>query len=170
VGAGRLPKGDEKFDVPAVHISSWYDFGVDETLLEFNLLRTNAVSDRARNNQFAVISPTSHCRSEFGTTTNTIVGERELGDAQLDYYTLYLQWCTGTPDAAEGSFDQSEVEARNDVLVYTTPELREGVKATGPIKAVLYVSSSAVPATLASSPGPIARRDTGPAGAPTATK
>ena len=230
---GGYLKGDEKFDVPALHINSWYDFGVYETLLEFNLLRTNAVSDRARNNQFAVISPTSHCRSEIGTTANTIVGERELGDAQLDYYTLYLQWfdfwlkgidngvtkrpklilyvmgrnqwraenewplartqytkyylhsdgransrwgsgglstttpkseptdrftydprtpvpsrggplcCTGTPDAAEGSFDQSEVEARNDVLVYTTPELREGVEATGPIKAVLYVSSSA---------------------------
>jgi uncharacterized protein len=208
-------------------------FGVYETLLEFNLLRTNAVSDRARNNQFAVISPTSHCRSEVGTTANTIVGERELGDAQLDCYTIFLQWfdfwlkgidngvtkrpklmlyvmgrnqwraenewplartqytkyylhsdchansrwgsgglsittpkieptgrftydprtpvpsrggplcCTGTPDAAEGSFDQSEVEARNDVLIYTTPELREGVEATGPIKAVLYASSSA---------------------------
>jgi len=42
--------------VPALHINSWYDFGVYETLVEFRLLRTNAVSDRARNNQFAVIS------------------------------------------------------------------------------------------------------------------
>jgi uncharacterized protein len=230
---GGYLKGDEKFDVPALHINSWYDFGVYETLLEFNLLRTNAASDRARNNQFAVISPTSHCQSGTGTTANTTVGERELGDARFDYPTLYLQWfdywlrglengvnrrpklmlyvmgrntwraenqwplartrftryflhsdghangrwgtgtlgtgapeseppdrytydprtpvpsrggplcCTGTPDAPEGSFDQSDLEARDDVLVYTTSELKDGVEVTGPIKAVLYVSSSA---------------------------
>jgi putative CocE/NonD family hydrolase len=52
--------------------------------------------------------------------------------------------CTGTPDAPEGSFDQSEIETRNDVLVYSTPALTEGIEVTGPIEAVLYVSSSAV--------------------------
>jgi putative CocE/NonD family hydrolase len=51
--------------------------------------------------------------------------------------------CTGTPDAPEGSFDQSEVEAREDVLVYSTPPLTDGVELTGPIEAVLHVSSSA---------------------------
>lgn len=226
-------KGNEKFDVPALHINSWYDFGVAETLLEFNLLRTNAMSELAKNNQFAVISPTSHCRSETGTSSRTIVGERDMGDAQFDYFTLYLNWfdhwlrgtdngvtrrpklmiyvmgknewraeqewplartrytkyflhsdgranslsgtgtlsiepprrepsdkytydpgkpvpsrggplcCTGTPDAPEGSFDQSEVEARKDVLVYTAPVLKQGLEVTGPVKATLYVSSSA---------------------------
>ncbi|HEV2665571.1 MAG TPA: CocE/NonD family hydrolase, partial [Blastocatellia bacterium] len=225
-------KGDEKFDVPALHINSWYDFGVAETMLEFNLLRTNAVSARGRDNQFAVISPTSHCRSETATS-RTIVGHRDVGDAQFDYFNLYLSWfdywlkgiengvtkrpklmlyvmgrnlwrgeqewplartrftkyflhsdgransrfgtgalnttlgkqeppdkytydpgsptpsrggpvcCTGTPDAPEGSFDQSEVEARKDVLVYTTAPLKEGIEVTGPITATLYVSSSA---------------------------
>jgi putative CocE/NonD family hydrolase len=224
-------KGDEKFDVPALHINSWYDFGVAETLLEFNLLRTNAVSARGRDNQFAVISPTTHCESETATS-RTIVGDRDVGDAQFDYFNLYLSWfdywlkgiengvtkrpklmlyvmgrnlwraeqewplartrftkyflhsdgsansrfgtgalnttpgkqeppdkytydpasptpsrggpvcCTGTPDAPEGSFDQSKVEARQDVLVYTTPRLKEGVEVTGPITATLYVSSS----------------------------
>ena len=51
--------------------------------------------------------------------------------------------CTGTPDAAAGAFDQREVEMRHDVLVYSTPPLEEGVEVTGPIEAVLYVSSSA---------------------------
>ena len=37
-------KGNERFNVPALHIGSWYDFGVAEVLLEFNLLRTNAES------------------------------------------------------------------------------------------------------------------------------
>jgi putative CocE/NonD family hydrolase len=51
--------------------------------------------------------------------------------------------CTGTPDAPAGGFDQSEVEMRQDVLVYSSPALVEGVEATGPIQLVLYVSSSA---------------------------
>ena len=72
-------KGNERFDVPALHIDSWYDFGVAEVLLGFNLLRTNAVSERARDNQFAVISPTNHCQSETGVAEDTVVGARHLG-------------------------------------------------------------------------------------------
>lgn len=225
-------KGAERFDVPALHIGSWYDFGVAEVLLEFNLLRTNAQSGLARDNQFAVISPTNHCQSETATTEHTVVGSRDLGDARFDYYSLYLKWfdhwlkdadngvtktpkvmlyvmgknvwrgeqewplkrtqytryylhsdghansrfdkgvlstsppqqeppdkytydprtpvpsrggpicCTGEPNV-DGSFDQSEVETRHDVLVYTTPVLKEGIEVTGPIKVVLQVSSSA---------------------------
>jgi putative CocE/NonD family hydrolase len=52
--------------------------------------------------------------------------------------------CTGTADASEGSFDQAAVEARQDVLVYTTPVLKDGIEVTGPLEAVLSVSSSAV--------------------------
>jgi predicted acyl esterase len=70
-------------------------------------------------------APASNCRSETATS-RTIVGDRELGDAQFDYFNL-----------------QSEVEARQDVLVYTTAPLKEGVEVTGPISATLYVSSSA---------------------------
>ncbi len=225
-------KGNEKFDVPALHIGSWYDFGVAEVLLEFNQLRTNAVSERARDNQFAVISPTKHCQSETGTKEHTVVGGRDVGDARFEYYTLYLRWfdhwlkgvdngmekmpkvqlyvmgrntwrgeqewplartqytkyylhsdgyangqsgtgtlsikppdkepadqytydpgdpvpsrggpicCTGDPHA-DGSYDQSGVENRRDVLVYTTPVLKQGIEVTGPLRAVLYVSSSA---------------------------
>jgi len=225
-------KGNERFNVPALHIGSWYDFGVAEVLLEFNLLRTNAESALARDNQFNVISPTNHCQSETGTSEHTVVGGRDVGDARLAYYSLYLQWfdhwlkgadngvtkrpkamlfvmgrgewrgeqewplartkytryflhsdghanglsgtgtlstaapkqetadrytydpgnpvpsrggpicCTGDPKA-DGSYDQSEAEKRNDVLVYTTPVLKQGVEVTGPLKAVLYASSSA---------------------------
>lgn len=42
-----------------------------------------------------------------------------------------------------GSYDQREVEAREDVLVYSTPPLSEPVEVTGPVKLVLYASSSA---------------------------
>jgi len=46
----------------------------------------------------------------------------------------------GTP---AGAVDQADIEIRSDVLVYTTPELEKGIEVTGPITAVLYVSSSA---------------------------
>ena len=41
-----------------------------------------------------------------------------------------------------GSFDQRTVEARNDVLVYTTDPFKEGVEMSGPITVTLYVSSN----------------------------
>ncbi len=42
-----------------------------------------------------------------------------------------------------GPFDQTKVELRDDVLVYTTQPLREAVEVTGPVKMVLYAASSA---------------------------
>ena len=224
-------RNDHRFNVPALHIDSWYDYGVAEVLLEFSLFRTNADSALARDNQFAVISPGNHCQSE-SLTENTVIGERKLGNARFDYYPLYLKWfdhwlkgedngvtarpklmlyimgrnewraeqewppartrftryflrsdghantrsgtgtlstvapaaepydgytydpadpvpsrggpvcCTGDAEA-EGSYDQSNVEMRPDVLVYSTPVLKDGVEVTGPLKAVLSVSSSA---------------------------
>ena len=232
----------DRFDVPALHVNSWYDIGVSETLKLFNLLSDNAESDRGRNNQFAIISPTDHCTSEIATS-RTVVGELDLGDARLDYWNIYLRWfdhwlrdegagdsagderadfegmprlqyylmganewrtaeswpvegtefrpmylhsgggantrdgdgrlsweppaadqpadvfvydpdnpvptiggpvcCTGTAEAPAGGFDQSAVEDRDDVLVYTSEPLTEGLEVTGPIELVLYVSSDA---------------------------
>ena len=43
----------------------------------------------------------------------------------------------------EGPRDQHAVEAREDVLCYSTPVLEKPVKVTGPIALVLYISSSA---------------------------
>ena len=42
-----------------------------------------------------------------------------------------------------GPYDQRQVEARNDVLIYTTAPLKEDIEVTGPVNAVLYASSSA---------------------------
>jgi putative CocE/NonD family hydrolase len=42
-----------------------------------------------------------------------------------------------------GSYDQRPIEARNDVLVYTTPAFTKGFEMSGPITVTLYVSSSA---------------------------
>lgn len=42
-----------------------------------------------------------------------------------------------------GPLDQTSVEARQDVLVYTSPPLPEDIEVTGPVRAVLYVATSA---------------------------
>jgi hypothetical protein len=46
-------------------------------------------------------------------------------------------------DHRAGSFDQRAIEARNDVLVYTTEPLKEGLEVTGPVDVTLYLSSDA---------------------------
>jgi hypothetical protein len=44
---------------------------------------------------------------------------------------------------APGPLDQTPVEVRPDVLVYTSPALKEPVEVTGPVRATLYVETSA---------------------------
>ena len=44
----------------------------------------------------------------------------------------------------QGAYDQTPVESREDVLVYTTPPFTEDVDVTGPVLVTLYAASSAV--------------------------
>lgn len=227
-------KAGDRIDVPGLHVNSWYDYGVAETLELVRLFSESGVSARARDNQFAIISPTRHCESEQATE-RTVVGSRHVGDARRDYMELYLRWfdhwlldtengvtkrprydlyvmgrnawrrddawppaasrltrlylhssgaantrggdgqllstpptgheppdrftydpgdpvpsvggpvspvALSDPNAEQGSFDQSAVEDRPDVLVYSTHVLDRGVEVTGPITLVLYASSS----------------------------
>jgi putative CocE/NonD family hydrolase len=50
--------------------------------------------------------------------------------------------CTGNAIKG-GSFDQQQMETRNDILVYTTDALEEGVEISGFIESTLFVSSDA---------------------------
>src|SRR5262249_43702192 len=52
--------------------------------------------------------------------------------------------CTPGQQVPDGPVDQSAVETRHDILVYTTAPLTQGVEVTGPISLQLYVSSSAL--------------------------
>ena len=45
--------------------------------------------------------------------------------------------------APAGPYDQTKVEEREDVLVYSTPPLEHAVEVTGPVKLILYAASSA---------------------------
>ena len=50
--------------------------------------------------------------------------------------------CTGT-DTEAGGYDQTEIEMRRDVLVYSSPILEKNIEVTGLIKANLFVTSTA---------------------------
>ena len=225
--------GNEQFAAPALHINSWYDYGVAQTIDTWALFQRNAVDASTRDNQYLVIAPTDHCKHEMACKC-TMVGERAMGDARFDFHDLYFRWferwlkgredalervpkvqyfvmgrnewrasdcwppmgaelrslylhsegransrrgdgclsfsapegpqpsdsfvydpgdpvpshggpvCTTGDAGMEGSFDQQRIEERGDILVYSTPPLEEGIEISGPIRVILWVSSSAV--------------------------
>ena len=51
--------------------------------------------------------------------------------------------CCNAYFMSSGAFDQGEVEARQDVLVYSTPPLEREVEVTGPVTVTLWAASSA---------------------------
>jgi putative CocE/NonD family hydrolase len=79
-------------DVPALFVNSWYDMGADVTLFEYNWLRTHSLSEKARTNQYFIMSPGSHCSSEDQAGPNMTVGARPMGDTRFDYWQTYLTW------------------------------------------------------------------------------
>jgi putative CocE/NonD family hydrolase len=228
---GGLYHDTMAFGVPSFWFVSWYDVSVSPNLAIFNHVRANGNDAFVKDNQYLVIAPTLHC-GFTRATENTIVGERSVGDARLNYDEQIYAWfdfhlkgkennfkketprvqyytmgkniwqasdtwppqntrlktfylnsngsansrygdgkltstpgltgkrsdafyydpmnpvtsygggvcCTG--NAVEGgSFDQREMEEREDILVYTTAPLKEGIEVSGFIESVLYLSS-----------------------------
>jgi uncharacterized protein len=228
---GGLWHDNMPINVPGLWFMSWYDVSVGPNLAAYNYVRKTARPEIA-NEQYAVIAPTLHC-SYKRATEDTIVGERSMGDARLDYDALTYGWfdyflkgekndvltknpkvryftmglnkwqssstwppegaqqqtfflssagkanslfgdgaLTTTPSEADspdnfvydpmnpvpsyggnvcctgnavagGAFDQRKMEARSDILVYTSDPLKEVTEVSGPIDAMLYVSSDA---------------------------
>ena len=226
---GGLWHDDKKINIPGFWFMSWYDVSVGPNLAAYNFVRKTAPPGVA-NQQYAVIAPTLHC-SYKRATEDTVVGERHMGDARLNYDDLTYAWfdhflkgednhalesmprvryytmglnkwqtsdtwppagaqpmtlylassgkantlhgdgelsgkppvsdvqdgftydpmhpvpsyggnvcCTGNA-VAGGAFDQRKMEERQDILVYTSEPLKEGIEASGPIEATLFVSS-----------------------------
>ncbi|HET9743191.1 MAG TPA: CocE/NonD family hydrolase [Terriglobales bacterium] len=228
---GGLWNDSMTVNVPGFWFMSWYDVSIGPNLAAYNYVRRTARPDIA-NEQYAVIAPTLHCGYKRATE-DTIVGERSMGDARLDYDALTYGWFdhflkgedngvlekmpkvryftmginkwqtsdTWPPKGAEpmtlylasggkantlygdgalttaapsadkpdsftydpmnpvpsyggnvcctgnavtgGAFDQRGMETRNDILVYTSEPLKEGIEVSGPIEPTLYVSSDA---------------------------
>jgi len=77
--------------VPSFWFASWYDVSITPNLALFNHVRNNAKDKTIRDNQYLVIAPTLHCRYTRATQ-NTIVGERSVGDARLNYEEQIYSW------------------------------------------------------------------------------
>jgi putative CocE/NonD family hydrolase len=228
---GGLFHDDMTINTPGLWFMSWYDVSVGPNLAVYNHVRKTARPEIAEQ-QYAVIAPTLHC-SYTRATENTVVGERSVGDARLDYAALTYGWfdhflkgeknglldtlpkvryftmginkwqtsdswpprgaepmtfylssggkantldgdgvltpkaptadkpdgfsydpkspvpsyggnvcCTGNA-VQGGAFDQRKMEARPDILIYTSEPLKEGVEVSGPISVTLYASSDA---------------------------
>lgn len=228
---GGLYHDDMPFGVPSFWFVSWFDVASSPNLALFNHVRSNAVDQDVRDNQYLVIAPTLHC-GFTRSSEQTMVGELNVGDARFNHDELVYGWfdaklkkdnapvdmprvryytmgsnrwqtsetwppagiemtpfhlnsggsantlngdgtlsrklpgktdhpdkfeydphdpvtsyggnvcCTGNAIKA-GSYDQRTLELRDDILVYTTEPLREGVEVSGFIEATLYVSSDA---------------------------
>ncbi|MEZ5292378.1 MAG: CocE/NonD family hydrolase [Vicinamibacterales bacterium] len=215
-----------RFEVPAYHLTGWYDSLLNGTLANFAGLRAHAGTDRARRNQRLIVGPWTHARP---TASTTKIGDVDFGpQAGFDSEGLIVRWfrhwmgpsATPAPDwdgppvrifvmgenrwrdeqewplararstpfylrssgrangldgdgrldratpAAEPSdaftydpahpvptgrfgaysrmpVDRREFQTRQDVLVYTSAPLTEPLEVTGPIRAVLWIASSA---------------------------
>lgn len=230
---GGLFHDDKEIGVPGFWFASWYDVSVGPNIALFNHVRNNSKDPVVRDNQYLVIAPVLHCAYKRATE-NTVVGERNVGDARLNYdeqiyswfdlllkdtqndfksktprvqyYTMgsnkwqaaeewppktakmttfYLQGqgnanslygdgslstlkpgssnkpdrftydpmnpvtshgggvcCSGNA-VQGGAYDQQAMETRNDILVYTSEPLAEGVEVSGFIETKLFVSSDA---------------------------
>lgn len=87
---GGLWHDNMKIDVPGFWFMSWYDVSIGPNLAAYNHVRKTA-SPEVANKQFAIIAPTLHCAFRRATE-NTIVGERSVGDARLNYDELTYGW------------------------------------------------------------------------------
>jgi len=107
---GGLFHDNMKINVPGLWFMSWYDVSVGPNLATYNHVRKTA-DPAIANEQYAVIAPTLHC-SYTRATENTIVGERSMGDARLDYAALTYGW-----------FDHF-LKGENNHLLDTLPKVR----------------------------------------------
>jgi len=87
---GGLWHDNMKINVPGFWFMSWYDVSVGPNLAAYNQVRKTARPEIA-DQQYAVIAPTLHC-SYKRATENTVVGERSMGDARLNYDELTYAW------------------------------------------------------------------------------
>ena len=82
----------DRSGVPILMINSWYDLSIGPNVAMFEYQSKNAANATARNNMFMIIAPTTHCNQGQMETEHTIVGQRDMGDARLDYVDLIQKW------------------------------------------------------------------------------
>jgi uncharacterized protein len=87
---GGLFNDSMKVDIPGLWLMTWYDISVAPNIAAYNFVRKTA-SPAVSAEQYAIIAPVPHC-SYKRATEHTMVGERDLGDARLDYDAITFGW------------------------------------------------------------------------------
>jgi putative CocE/NonD family hydrolase len=136
---GEANEGDEA-DVPSLHIF----------VMGPNVWREEHEWPLARTRYTPLyLNSKGHANSASGDGTLAWAPVRK---SQLDTFTYDPKFPVPTMGGAiccdpkllpPGPLDQTVVEARPDVLVYTSAPLTEDIEVTGPVRAILYVATSA---------------------------
>jgi uncharacterized protein len=87
---GGLWHDNMPVNIPGFWFVSWYDVSAGPNLAAYNYVRRTAKPEVA-DQQYLVIAPTLHCAFKRATK-NTVVGEREMGDARLEYDEMTYGW------------------------------------------------------------------------------
>jgi len=87
---GGLWNDSMRINIPGLWMMTWYDVSTGPNLAAYNYVRKTA-SPEVANEQYAVIAPMPHCAYKRASE-HTTVGERDLGDARLDYDALTYAW------------------------------------------------------------------------------
>jgi hypothetical protein len=98
-------------DVPGYWFVSWYDVSTAPNIELFNHVRRNAKDKAVADNQYLVIAPVLHC-SYKRATENTVVGERSMGDARLNYDELTWGWFDMLLKGEENGFKANNPRVR----------------------------------------------------------
>ena len=83
---GGLFHDNTRINVPGLWYMSYYDIAIAANLECYNFVRKTAKGEAA-NQQWAIIAPVGHCQFTRATE-KTIVGERDMGDARLNYQEI----------------------------------------------------------------------------------
>ena len=87
---GGLWNDSLRIDIPGLWLMTWYDISGAPNIAAYNRVRQTA-SPAVANQQYAILAPVPHCGYKRATE-HTIVGERDLGDARLDYDAITYGW------------------------------------------------------------------------------
>ena len=98
---GVLFHDNMRINTPGLWYMSYYDIAIAPNLEIYNFARKTAKGEAA-NQQWAIIAPVGHCQFTRATE-KTIVGERDMGDARLNYqeimYGFFDRFLKGEPSA-----------------------------------------------------------------------
>jgi len=107
---GGLFHDNMRINVPGLWYMSWYDVSIGPNLEMYNIVRKTAQGE-ASTQQWAIIAPVGHC-AYTRATERTIVGERDMGDARLNYEEIMYAF-----------FDRF-LKGENNGVMDTTPRVR----------------------------------------------